>query len=147
MVIRQLDDIKLADFASSPYWMFYSGPHGEFDPFTTLVPQSHPDYDDQNVRLILATYRLNAGQQLSGYFYEDPDRPYQHTLFVDNDTVSLWSGIRKPTEREMAALYSGISTSSESVFPIAWVTYGSEYSGSIAGFGYFGPGHIIEFIK
>lgn len=147
MVIRNIEDIAASDFEGSPYWMFYSGHHGEYDSFTTLVPQSHPDYCEHTLRLILTTYHLASGLKVTGYFYEDPDRPFQHTLFVGAEQVSLWSGIRQPTPEEIAILYANLKAQPEEVFPIAWETFGQEYRGIINGFGYFGPTHIATFVR
>ena len=140
VLIKQIDEIAKEDFIRSPYWMFYSGPGGEFDPQKTLIPQDHPAYNTSTPRLISANYILSTGQVLDGFLYETPPDFDRHTIFVRNTGFETWFGILPPTRDYIRCIYDMLNLKGRDMFPITWETYGKEYAGSINGFGYIENG-------
>jgi hypothetical protein len=69
MYSKQLIDISREDFLKSHYWKFYSSNNGDFDENSTLIPQYHPDYDKNPVRLIYTHYTLKNGLIMNGFLY------------------------------------------------------------------------------
>ena len=147
--IKHLDVEPLSeeDFEISPYWMFYAGPKSEYDPFTTLIPESHPDYCADYVRLIKSSYRLNNGHEFQGYVYEDPENLMQHTIFCADSSFCTWYGIKRPTKEDITLIYKIVSMSSDDIFPIKWRSHKNEYSGDIMGFGFLTEEQELRFIK
>lgn len=116
---KQIDELSLEDFSASPYWMFYAGRQGEYDSFTTLIPETHPDYNPESVRLVRAIYTLANSEAVSGYFYEDSNNPHQHVIFVQEQHFCLWSGVAKPSAAHVAAFYAALNAEPSEVFPIS----------------------------
>jgi len=143
--VKEIYDLTEEDFEKSPYWMFYSGKDSEYDPFVTLIPQTHEDYDSSSVRLIKGKYVLNNGKELNGFMYEDTTHE-DHTLFYGKNVISTWYGIKEPSDEELGAIYSYINFQPESVFPIKYSTINQEYDGSIEGFGFM-EGSVVKYKK
>ena len=133
---KQIDELTKGDFERSPYWMFYSGSNGEYDSFTTLIPQNHHDYNDENIRLIFTKYRFKNGQVYSGFLYEDPPDFNQHTIFYKDTGFEIWFGIVPPDRNILDEIYNMLGMNPDDIFPIMWETTGQEYSGTIDSFGY-----------
>lgn len=144
---KQIEELVLSDFEASPYWMFYAGPRGEFDSFTTLIPETHPDYNEESVRLIRTQYTLADQRVLAGYFYEDTSKPHQHVVFVKEQPFHLWSGNIKPSVAHLAAFYNALCAKAGDIFPISWQTQGDQYAGLIAGFGHYDENHAVSFLQ
>lgn len=144
-MIKQIDKLSLEDLNASPYWMFYAGRQGEYDSFTTLIPETHPDYDPESVRLVRTLYTLANHVVASGYFYEDSNNPHQHVIFVTEQPFCLWSGVANPSAAHIAAFYAALNTEPNEVFPISWQSYGGKYAGVVAGFGCFDENHALSF--
>jgi hypothetical protein len=135
-MVKEIYELTPSDFDASPYWMFYAGPTGEYDPFTTVIDQSHPEYSTDQIRLIKSVYQLNNSQVLTGYFYENPEFPFQHTLFINNSSYCTWFGIVEPKHNEISGFYQLLNLTEEDVFPIYWHSVNNEYSGQLKGLGY-----------
>lgn len=135
-LIKRLEEITRKDFEMSPYWMLCSGKIDEFDPDITLIPQEHPDYDSNSVRLIRTEYILNTGLALDGFLYENPPEFNRHTIFIKDTGFETFFGIFPPSLESMSFIYDMLGLKGQDVFPILWESFGKEYSGFIDGFTY-----------
>ncbi len=146
MATKQLVDISREDFLKSHYWKFDSGNNGEFEGNSTLIPQYHPDYDTDPVRLIYTHYILKNGLRMNGFLYESPPDLERHTIFYEYTGFETWYGSSPPSKGLIVLIYNMLQLKGNDVFPISWETCGKEYSGVINGFGYLENGTKKEII-
>ncbi len=142
--LKQIADITREDFLTSPYWKFYPGDKGVFDKNSTLIPQDHPDYTQNPVRLIYTHYTFRNGMVLDGFLYESLPHLLRHTIFYKYTGFETWYGFSPPDQGYIKSIYDLLQLKGDDIFPISWETCGKEYSGVINGFIYLENGTIIE---
>ena len=144
MYSKQLIDISREDFLKSHYWKLYSSNNGDFDENSTLIPQYHPDYDKNPVRLIYTHYTLKNSLIMNGFLYETLPNIVRHTIFFEYTGIETWYGSSPPDKGLIILIYNMLQLKGNDIFPISWETCGNEYSGQINGFGYLENGIIKE---
>jgi hypothetical protein len=144
--IKQFEDITREDFLKSHYWKFYPGNNGESNQNKSLIPQDHPDYDKNPVRLIYTHYTLHNGMILDGFLYESPPDLVRHTIFYKYTGFETWYGFSPPYQGFLNSIYHMLQLKGDEIFPITWESCGKEYSGVINGFGYHENGVKKEII-
>jgi hypothetical protein len=142
-MIKQLIDLTFADFSQSPRWMFYAGKNGEHDPFVTVIPESHEDFDGDQICLIRAAYSTCKGLVLDGFYYDDNQRE-DHTVFFGKECISTWRGMQEPSDGELKAIYQRIGVVAQDLFPLNYRSYDGKRCGTIAGFYFIGKDNNIR---
>ncbi len=142
--VKLISDITREDFLKRHYWKFDSGISGKINVDTPLIPQDHPDYTQDPIRLIYTHYTLHNGMILEGFLYESPPDLVRHTIFYKYTGFETWYGISPPDQGYIKSIYGLLQLNGNDIFPISWETCGKEYSGVINGFGYRDNGTKIE---
>lgn len=143
---KDIAELTEEDFKTSSRWMFYAGSTGEYDPFVTVIPEQHPDFNCDTLCLLKASYQFRDGSQHPGSVYTDKVG-LTHTVFVGLAGFSTWFGVREPTREEIDLIYATVSHQADEIFPISFESFDGSLRGTLEGFYFLDSDQHVRFKK
>ena len=142
-------ELTAADFAAHPVWEFAldeEGEEGQDEATVRPFEQEGPVDPGDGMYVVAAAFTLADGSSAQGYLTPQPagmQKPgyIQPVILAPGGQVTLWYGLAKPGETELASAYARLNLPPASVFPVQFSSAvplaSGTLEGTLPGFGYY----------